>query len=198
MTIFEQTIDTSQVQMGPSLSAMILTLIIGCAITIALLGLLLMKTPAKMKKNPVLFALSLILIMVAGSFGTIFSPAYIPPAKALSQPVYSEHQSQKIEYDSKDTVTDIYREDIDKAIKDKLGEYEIPESVIDNPRKSVLGGGDEERSIAAVRDGKTYTLTPKWSYDRDASKVTLSVDIEEGYHVKQLESFLIFPLLGFS
>ena len=184
MTVFEQTIDTSQVQMGPSLFGSFLILTIWLAITIALAVLLVEKTPRIMKRNPAIFILSLALVVFAGLVGSIFIMAYIPPAKALSQPVYSEHQSRKIEYDSKDTVTDIYREDIDKAIKDKLGEYEIPESVIDNPRKSVLGGGDEERSIAAVHDGKTYTLTPEWSYDRDASTVKLDVDIEEGYHVK--------------
>ena len=184
MTIFEQTIDTSQVQMGWSFLGFLLIMLVVYAITFALIMLLFEKRPRIMKNNPFIFIFSLGLIAYAGFAGTIFSPVYISPAQALSEPVYSEHQSQKIEYDSKDTVTDIYREDIDKAIKDKLGEYEIPESVIDNPRKSVLGGGGEERSIAAVHDGKTYTLTPEWSYDRDASKVTLSVDIEEGYHVK--------------
>lgn len=183
MTIFEQTIDTSQVQMGWSLFGSLLIMLAGYAITFALIVLLFKKRPGIMKKNPIIFIFSLGLIAYAGFIGTVFSVAYIPPVQALSKPVYSEHQSRKIEYDSKDTVTDIYREDIDKAIKDKLGEYEIPESVIDNPRKSVLGGGDEERSIAAVHDGETYTLTPQWNYDRDASKVTLSVDIEEGYHV---------------
>ena len=184
MIIFEQTIDTSQVKMCPSFLGILLIILGGCVIIVASIILIDEKTPKVIEKNPVIFSLSLALIMTAGVFGMLFSLVYIPPAQALSEPVYSEHQSQKIEYDSKDTVTDIYREDIDKAIKDKLGEYEIPESVIDNPRKSVLGGGDEERSIAAVRDGKTYTLTPQWDYDRDASKVTLSVDIEEGYHVK--------------
>lgn len=183
MTIFEQTIDTSQVQMGWSLFGSILIMLVGYAITFSLIVLLVEKTPRIMKKNPIVFILSLGLIATAGFFGTVFSVAYIPPVQALSEPVYSEHQSRKIEYDSKDTVTDIYREDIDKAIKDKLGEYEIPEYSIDNPQKSVLGGGDEERSVAAVHDGKTYTLTPHWDYDRDASKVTLTVDVEEGYHV---------------
>lgn len=184
MTIFEQTIDTSQVQMGWSLFGCLLIMLVGYVITFSLIVLLVEKTPRVMKKNPFVFILSLGLIATVGFFGTVFSVSYIPPVQALSEPVYSEHQSRKIEYDSKDTVTDIYREDIDQAIKDKLEEYEIPEYSIDNPRKSVLGGGDEERSIAAVRDGNTYTLTPKWSYDRDSSKVTLSVDIEEGYHVK--------------
>jgi len=184
MTIFEQTIDTSQVQMGWSFLGFLLIMLAVYAITFALIMLLFEKRPRIMKNNPFIFIFSLGLTAYAGFAGTIFSPVYISPAQALSEPVYSEHQSRKIEYDSKDTVTDIYREDIDKAIKEKLGEYDIPEYSIDNPRKSVLGGGDEERSIAAVHDGKTYTLTPHWDYDRDASKVTLSVDIEEGYHVK--------------
>lgn len=179
MTIFEQTIDTSQVQMELSIFGAFLTMVIGVAIIFALIIFL----EKKIENHPVISMISFALIMIAGLLGIVFSFMYIPPVQALSEPVYSEHQSRKIKYDSKDTVTDIYREDIDKAIKDKLGEYEIPESVIDNPRKSVLGGGDEERSIAAVHDGETYTLTPQWNYDRDASKVTLSVDIEEGYHV---------------
>lgn len=179
MTIFEQTIDTSQVQMELSIFGAFLTMVIGVAIIFALIIFL----EKKIENHPVISMISFALIMIAGLLGIVFSFMYIPPVQALSEPAYSEHQSRKIKYDSKDTVTDIYREDIDQAIKDKLGEYKIPEYSIDNPQESILGGGDKERSIAAIRDGETYTLTPHWGYDRDASKVTLSVDIEEGYHV---------------
>lgn len=179
MTIFEQTIDTSQVQMELSIFGAFLTMVIGVAIIFALIIFL----EKKIENHPVISMISFALIMIAGLLGIVFSFMYIPPVQALSEPVYSEHQSRKIKYDSKDTVTDIYREDIDQAIKDKLGEYKVPEYSVDNPQESILGGGDEERSIAAVHDGETYTLTPQWNYDRDASKVTLSVDIEEGYHV---------------
>lgn len=179
MTIFEQTIDTSQVQMELSIFGAFLTMVIGVAIIFALIIFL----EKKIENHPVISMISFALIMIAGLLGIVFSFMYIPPVQALSEPVYSEHQSRKIKYDSKDTVTDIYREDIDQAIKDKLGEYKVPEYSVDNPQESILGGGDEERSIAAVHDGETYTLTPQWNYDSDASKVTLSVDIEEGYHV---------------
>lgn len=179
MTIFEQTIDTSQVQMELSIFGAFLTMVIGVAIIFALIIFL----EKKIENHPVISMISFALIMIAGLLGIVFSFMYIPPVQALSEPVYSEHQIRKIKYDSKDTVTDIYREDIDQAIKDKLGEYKVPEYSVDNPQESILGGGDEERSIAAVHDGETYTLTPQWNYDRDASKVTLSVDIEEGYHV---------------
>lgn len=179
MTIFEQTIDTSQVQMELSIFGAFLTMVIGVAIIFALIIFL----EKKIENHPVISMISFALIMIAGLLGIVFSFMYIPPVQALSEPVYSEHQSRKIKYDSKDTVTDIYREDIDQAIKDKLGEYKVPEYSVDNPQESILGGGDEERSIAAVHDGETYTLAPQWNYDRDASKVTLSVDIEEGYHV---------------
>ena len=165
MTIFEQTIDTSQVQMELSIFGAFLTMVIGVAIIFALIIFL----EKKIENHPVISMISFALIMIAGLLGIVFSFMYIPPVQALSEPVYSEHQSRKIKYDSKDTVTDIYREDIDQAIKDKLGEYKVPEYSVDNPQESILGGGDEERSIAAVHDGETYTLTPQWNYDRAVS-----------------------------
>lgn len=84
MTVFEQTIDTSQVQMGPSLFGSFLILTIWLAITIVLAVLLVEKTPRIMKRNPAIFILSLALVVFAGLVGPIFAMAYIPPAKALS------------------------------------------------------------------------------------------------------------------
>lgn len=69
-------------------------------------------------------------------------------------------------------------------MKEKLKDYKVPEYSVDNPQESVLYGGDKVKSIAATKDGKTHTLTPQWDYDKDASQVTLTVNIEEGYHIK--------------
>ena len=69
---------------------------------------------------------------------------------------------------------------IDKAVEEKLKDYRIVDT---STQESILNGGYKVEDITAVHDGKTYTLSPHWDYDRDSSKVALSVDIEEGYHV---------------
>jgi len=96
-----------------------------------------------------------------------------------------ESRDYGVKNSSAGSIVETYRDDIDKSIKDKLGDYEIPEYSVDNPQDSILGGGYLEKKIAAVHDGKTYTLTPEWIYDRDNSTVKLSVDIEEGYHIQR-------------
>ena len=184
MTVFEQTIDTSQVQMELSFFRLILI----ASIWIVLVIFCTLHSEKKMsdaRVDPAISILASVLIFVIGTALMFFVVFYLPPIKALSQPVYGEPRDYGVRNSSEKSIADTYRDEIDKSIKDKLGDYEIPEYSIDNPQKSILGGGYLEKKIAAVRDGKTYTLAPEWSYDRDASKVTLSVDIEEGYHIEK-------------
>jgi len=194
MTIFEQTINTSQVQMELSNIAVFIVIAI-CFIFTALctvyfygriLDYQLSEETSKSKVNIIISIIAGISVFVGGFFLTLFAPYYLPPPiKALSQPVYGESKTHGVKNSSEKSIADTYREDIDKAIKDKLSDYEIPEYSIDNPQKSILGGGYLEKKIAAVHDGKTYTLTPEWSYDRDTSTVKLDVDIEEGYNIQK-------------
>ena len=125
-------------------------------------------------------------VAIIGSVITVSIATHLSSIKATEHPVYGESKNYTARNHSKKSITDTYREDIDKAVEDKLKDYKILDTSTNgiNPEESILNGGYEVEDIAAVRDGKTYTLTPEWSYDRDASKVTLSVDIEEGYHVK--------------
>lgn len=181
MTIFEQTIDTSQIQMELSFFGVVLIAFAGpplalfCAVFVE-----------RMLSTKINSGIPMIASMIVGAMGLALialAMLYLPPIKALSIPVYGESRTHGVRNSSWESVADTYRDEIDKSIKDKLGDYEIPEYSIDNPQESILGGGYLEKKISAVRDGKTYTLTPEWSYDKDTSTVKLDVDIEEGYHI---------------
>ena len=96
--------------------------------------------------------------------------------------LYGESKNYTARNHDKKSITDTYHEDIDKAINEKLKDYKIVDTSAEDgidPQESVLNGGYKVEDITAVHDEKTYTLAPHWDYDEDASKVTLSVDIEE-------------------
>lgn len=196
MTIFEQTIDTSQVQMESSFLGITIIALICYVITISSIYFYekildyefdyeLLEKISNLKVKIIIFMISGISVFIVGVIFTFTMPFYLPPPiKALSEPVYGESRDHGVRNSSKESIADTYRDEIDKSIKDKLGDYEIPEYSIDNPQESILGGGYLEKKISAVRDGKTYTLTPEWSYDKDTSTVRLDVDIEEGYRIE--------------
>ena len=122
------------------------------------------------------------IVAIIGSVITVSIATHLSSIKATEHPVYEESKNYTARNHSKKSIADTYREDIDKAIENKLKDYKIFDDSDENgtnPEKSILNGGYEVEDVAAIHDGKTYTLSPQWDYDRDASKVTLSVDIEE-------------------
>ena len=183
MTIFEQTIDTSQVQMMSSPYGIFVTVFI--AFLLAFFGFFLVVIGDRARDenvSTISFASQIFLILIT-SFVTIISVAtYFPTFKETTQPVYGESRDYNVKNHDKKSITDTYHEDIDKAVEDKLKDYKIVDTSAEdgiNPQESVLNGGYGVRDITAVHDGETYTLTPHWDYDADTSKVTLSVDIKE-------------------
>lgn len=180
MTIFEQTIDTSQVQMELSLFGVFLLVLLGFLVFLFCLSLILVGRE-KYKNNTAHYMFHSFVVAIIGSVITVSIATHLSSIKATEHPVYGESKNYTARNHSKKSITDTYREDIDKAVEDKLKDYKILDTSTNgiNPEKSILNGGYEVEDVAAIHDGKTYTLTPQWDYDRDDSKITLSVDIKE-------------------
>lgn len=179
MTIFEQTIDTSQVQMELSLFGVFLLFLLGFLVTLFCLSLILVGRE-KYKNNIVSYMFYVLIVAVIGSVITVSAATHFSSIKATEHPVYGKSKNYTARNHDKKSITDTYRENINKAVEDKLKDYKVSDT---STEESILNGGYKEEDITAVHGGKTYTLTPHWDYDKDALKVTLSVDIEEGYHV---------------
>lgn len=175
MTIFEQTIDTSQVQMELSLFGVFLMVLLGLLVTFFCLSLIIVGRE-KYKNNTTSYMFYSSIVAIIGSVITVSAATHFSSIKATEHPVYGESKSYTARNHSKKSITDTYREDIDKAVEEKLKDYKVTG---DSEEESILNGGYKTRDIKAVHDGKTYTLTPHWDYDGGASKVALSVDIEE-------------------
>ena len=180
MTIFEQTIDTSQVQMELSLFGVFLLVLLGFVVTFFCLSLILVGRE-KYKNNIASYMFYVVIVAIIGSVTTVSAATHLHSVKAIEHPVYGKSKNYTARNHDKKSITDTYREDINKDVEDKLKDYKISDT---SAEESILNRGYKEEDITAVHGGNTYTLTPHWDYDRDASKVTLSVDIEEGYHVK--------------
>lgn len=179
MTIFEQTIDTSQVQMELSLFGVFLLVLLGFAVTFFCLSLILVGRE-KYKNNTTSYMFYVVIVAIIVSVITVSTATHLHSVKAIEHPVYGESKNYTARNHDKKSITDTYREDIDKAVNEKLKDYKTSGT---SSEESILNGGYKAEDITAVHGGKTYTLTPHWDYDRDASKVTLRVDIEEGCHV---------------
>lgn len=179
MTIFEQTIDTSQVQMELSLFGVFLLVLLGFVVTFFCLSLILVGRE-KYKNNTTSYMFYVAIVAIIGSVITVSAATHLHSVKAIEHPVYGESKNYTARNHDKKSITDTYREDINKAVEDKLKDYKISDT---SSEESILNGGYKAEDITAVHGGKTYTLTPHWDYDRDSSKVALSVDVEEGYHV---------------
>ncbi len=176
MTIFEQTIDTSQVQMELSLFGVFLLFLLGFLVTLFCLSLILVGRE-KYKNNIVSYMFYVLIVTVIGSVITVSAATHLHSVKAIEHPVYGKSKNYTARNHDKKSITDTYRKDIDKAINDKLKDYKISDT---SSEESVLNGGYKVEDITAIHGGKTYTLSPQWDYDGDTSKATLSVDIEEG------------------
>lgn len=191
MTLLEQTIDPNQVQLVPNpIVAFCMYIAVGIVVGFFSVKSL-TATSNKNKKGEIsaksylLRTFGAVFVMTAGSWGSIYPiNTYTYKVPGLNNFTKPDSGPYTFTVGNKQLFTDAYRDEINDAVADKLSDYDMPECAIDKKYyKSLLcSDGDYGGSIAATRDGKTYTLTPKLSYDKDTSTVTLNVDIEEGYH----------------
>lgn len=191
MTILEQPIDPDQVQLVPNPIAAICIYVV-VVIVVLLIGYKSIITTSNKDKKGKISAKSYLLrtfgavfIMATSVWGSLFLiNTYTYKVPGLNNFTKPDSGPYTFTVGNKQSFTDAYRDEINDAVADKLSDYDMPECAIDKEYyKSLLcSDGDYGGSIAANRDGKTYTLTPKLSYDKDTSIVTLDVDIEEGYH----------------
>ena len=182
MTIFEQQIDPSQIDMAWTTPIFLLVFFVGIIIATAVIGLVTTFLIGKTKLPDIISGLAAFAGMAVCVI-TMFIAAVNPlPIDALTKPEFEKSIFTPLKLNDKPAVIDAYRNDINTAIDDKLSDYTVPDYATDNPQLSILDGGDCTQSIATVKDEKTYTLTPHWDYDRSTHTVKLTVDIKEGYH----------------
>lgn len=188
MTIFEQQIDPSEIYMSWRLLPIFIITFGGIIIGTAISGLILnfvidqldkTKTPASVKT---LIFLILAFVVMCACIISLFTAATNPlPIDALTTP-HLNKKTAGFKITDKSFITDAYRDEIDTAVEDKLSDYTVPDYATDNPQESILYGGDSLKSVATVKDGKTYTLKPKLDYDNSTHTVKLNVTVKEGYH----------------
>ena len=152
-----------------------LLFLLGFLVTLFCLSLILVGRE-KYKNNTTSYMFYASIVAIIGSVITVSASTHFSSIKETEHPVYGESKNYTARNHSKKSITDTYREDIDKAVEEKLKDYKVTG---DSEEESILNGGYKTRDIKAVHDGKTYTLTPHWDYDGGASKVALSVDIDE-------------------
>lgn len=196
MIILKQPIDVSDIQMMPRS-----IIILGVPIILFLIGMFMFHIlhPSgvlyrKMKEVTFLtfintFILCVMLLLV-GIFLLFNSYRVITPLKV---PVYEKSYSNTtfgklfIQNVDKPVFSDKYREYINGAINDKLGNYHIPECELDKPKEntSLLCGGYSLDAVSAIdkETNKNYTLTPELDYSHDYTRKSSTVQVsvkEEG------------------
>lgn len=191
MTILEQPIDPDQIQLVPNTITTI-CLYMTIAIIMAFIGFICVTTVSNKSKKGEISDKSYILgtflsvfIMVSGMIGIYPINTYAYKVPGLDH--FSEPQGDpySLSFSDKPLFADTYRNEINDAVTDKLGDYDMPECAIDkgeNYKSLLCPDGRHTEKLAATQDGKTYTLTPHLDYDKNTSIATLDVDIEEGYH----------------
>ena len=188
MTIFEQQIDPSQIYMSWRILPSFIILFGGIILGTVIFGLILnfiidrwdnTKTPAIVKTLifPIL-AFALVGTCTISLFTALANPL---PIDALTTPRLGK-EFEVLKLTDKSFITDAYRDEINTAVEDKLGDYTVPDYATDNPQESILYGGDSLKSVATIKNSKTYTLKPDWDYDHSTHTVKLSVTVKEGYH----------------
>lgn len=188
MTIFEQQIDPSQIYMSWRLLPLFIIVFGGVILGTAISGLILnfvidqfdkTKIPASVKT---LIFLILAFVVMGTCIISLFTAATNPlPIDTLTTPQLGK-KSEMLKLSDKSFIADVYRDEINTAVEDKLGDYTVPDYATDNPQESILYGGNTLQSVATAKDGKTYTLKPDWDYDHSTHTVKLSVTVKEGYH----------------
>ena len=100
----------------------------------------------------------------------------------FTQPAFGKTPGERVPLDftqnDKQHIADMYRNSINAAINNKFSDYNFTTS----DHNSVLTTGKLEEPVLATKDGKTYTLTPEWSYDNSSHTAKLTVTVEEGDH----------------
>lgn len=101
----------------------------------------------------------------------------------FTQPAFDHTPGERVPLDftqnDKQHIADLYRNDIDTAIDNKLSDYTIANNT---KQHSILHSGKLEEPVLATKDGTTYTLTPHWDYDNSSHTAKLTVTVEEGDH----------------
>ena len=196
MVIFNQPIDTSEVQLEPKSIVLFIFLLVGfISIAATFYGLsyrFTKKHNAGEEVDPIvdilkacagliifIFIAALLIVNAHRVITPLQSPVY---KKTYATSFFGELGTQHID---KPSFTDKYKDDINKAVEDKLDNYTIPSCMVDKPEKeaSLLCGGYALDSVSAVdkETDKTYTLTPQFNYDYKTSTVELTVKEIEGY-----------------
>ena len=200
MTIFEQVINSADVQMYMRPEVSVLSVLaIGFLIMIPYILLLpKMKFWPKDKENITIITLittifNTVALYAVISITTILlfinSFRIIEPLRApVFEKSYSDTLISKVFVHNADkpAFLDKYRDDINAAINDKLNKYHVPECELDKPekyQKSLLCGGYSLDRIPAVEKetNDTYMLTPKIDYDHSSYSVKITVREELGY-----------------
>lgn len=188
MTIFEQQVDPSQIYMSWRILPSFIITFGGIIIGTAILGLVLnfviyqwdkTKAPAIVKSiTTLILSIAIVGTCIIAVLITATNPL---PIDALTTP-HLNKKTAEFKITDKSFITDVYRDEIDTAVEDKLSDYTVPDYATDNPQESILNGGDSLKSVATVKDGKTYTLKPEWDYNSSTHTVKLSVTVKDGYH----------------
>lgn len=182
MTIFEQQIDPSHIDMTWTTPIFFLVFFVGIIIATTVMVLATTFLIGKTKLPDIVSGLAAFVGMVVCVISMFIAAVNPLPIDALTKPEFTKSVFTPFKLNDKPAVIKAYRDDINATIDDKLSDYTVPEYATDNPQMSILDGGDRTQSIATVKDGKTYTLIPHWDYDHSTHTVKLTVDIKEGYH----------------
>ena len=190
MTIFETQIDPSQAVLEWTTPAALTIMILG-GIVLALCSSITLprhkKTDSDTEKTS--RAKDIKDALVHAVVGTIcFIAVSVVVSNPLSidkftQPAFGKTPGEKVPLDftqkDKQHIADLYRNDIDTAIDNKLSDY----TIADNTKQhSILHSGKLEEPVLATKDGTTYTLTPHWDYDNSSHTAKLDIAVEEGDH----------------
>lgn len=182
MTIFEQQINPSQIDMAWTMPIFLLVFFVGIIIATTVIVLATTFLIGKTKLPDIVSGLAVFVGMVVCVISMFIAAVNPLPIDTLIKPEFTKFVFTPFKLNDKPTIIDAYQDDINAAVNDKLSDYTIPDYVTDNPQLSVLDGGNRTQSIATTKDGKTYTLIPHWDYDHSTHTVKLTVDIKEGYY----------------
>lgn len=189
MTVFKTQIDPSQVILEWTTPAALTIMILGAiilalcsAVTLPLNKKTASNTETKSKaddiKDALVHAVVGTLCFIA-TLTVIVNPLSID---RFTQPAFDHTPGERVPLDftqnDKQHIADMYRNDINAAIDNKFSNYNFTTS----DHNSIVTGGKLEEPVLATKDGKTYTLTPEWSYDNSNHTAKLDIAVEEGDH----------------
>lgn len=189
MTIFETQIDPSQVILEWTTPAAFTIIILGAvvlalcsAVTLPLNKKTASNTETKSKADDIKDALVHAVVGTLCFITTLTVLVNPLSIDRFTQPAFDHTPGEKLPLDftqnDKTHITDLYRNDINTVVDNKFSDYNFTTS----NHNSVVTGGKLEETVLATRDDKTYTLTPKWSYDNSSHIAKLTVTTQEGDH----------------